>query len=501
MTEEPFVIGDAPARPMIRWTRLDTIAAVVIVVAAACLRIVSLGRPVELVFDEIFYARNACWYLYASEAVCGIADQASRGHPPLGNWLVASGIAAFGYVPFGWRIGAAVAGTLSVGLVYLLAWRLLRGWTVDRGATAGAVAASGLLATDFLHLVQSRIGMLDAFLVLFVIGAVLCIVLDRDRVRAASVDAWWWRLALGRPWRLVAGIFLGAAIGVKWSGAYVVPAILALLVAWEVAEARRRSPALGWSGAVVGAVRREALPSLVLLGIVPVLVYMAGYIGRMPGELVALPWDPGSVWRGIWEHQRAMLEFHTGSSPVHPYQSPPWSWPLLRRPVAYWFSDEGATYREILALGNPATWWPGLVALAALAVTWWRSRLGLGRPEPVILAAAVGTYLPWIAAAGSGQAFIWYFLPTVPFLCLALACFAAWGWERIAGRVAAAAYALVVLATFGLYVPMLTALPLEPGAWRTRILFADCTRPDGTVQQLPDDTTSEGQPPRGWCWI
>ena len=486
---------------MTRWTRSDTVALVVILVGAAIMRMVSLGRPTELVFDEIYYARNACWYLYASEAVCQIADQASRGHPPLGNWLVATGIAAFGYQPFGWRIGAAVAGTLSVGLVYVLAWRLLRGWTAGRGATVGAIAASGLLATDFLHLVQSRIGMLDVFLALFVIGAVLGVVLDRDRARERPDAPWWWRLALGRPWRLLAGACLGAALGVKWSGLYIAPAVIGLVVAWEIAEQRRVQPKAGWPAALVGAFRREALPTFVLLGVVPILVYLAGYIGRMPGELVALPWDPASVWRGIWEHQRAMLEFHTGAGPDHPYQSPPWSWPLLKRPVAYWFGQEEGAYREILALGNPVTWWPGIVALAALGVTWWGGRLGLSRPEPVILAAAGSSYVPWLVLAGSGQAFIWYFLPTVPFLCLALGCFAAWGWERGVGRAAVVAYGVAVLAAFALYVPLLTALPLEPEGWRTRILFADCERPDGSVLELPDDASSKGEPPTGWCWI
>ena len=484
-----------------RWTRLDGIALAVIVAAAAVLRLVSLSRPVELVFDEIFYARNACWYLYASEPVCGVSDLASRGHPPLGNWLVASGIAAFGYEPFGWRIGVAVAGILAVVVVYLLAWRLLRGVASGRGATVGAAAASGLLATDFLHLVHSRVGMLDAFLALFVIGAVFFIVLDRDRVRERPDSPWWWRLVLGRPWRLLAGACLGAALGVKWSGLYIAPAVIGLVIVWEIAEQRRREPDAGWGHVIAGAVRREALPTLVLLGIVPILVYVSGYIGRMPGELLALPWDPASVWRGIWEHQRAMLEFHTGASPVHPYQSPPWSWPLLKRPVAYWFSQDQGTYREILALGNPVTWWPGMVALAALAVTWWRRRLELGRPEPVILAAAVASFLPWLILAGSGQAFIWYFLPTVPFLCLALACVAGWAWSTVAGRAAVVAYGVVIVASFAFFVPVLTALPLEPEAWRMRMLLTDCERPDGTVQELPDDTKSEGQPPAGWCWI
>jgi dolichyl-phosphate-mannose--protein O-mannosyl transferase len=491
------------ARPMTRWTRLDTAALAAVVIGAAVLRLVALNRPTELVFDEIFYARDACWYVFASQDPCGISDLASRAHPTLGKWMIAFGIAAFGYEPFGWRIGVAVAGTLSVGVVYLLAWRLLRGFVVaPRGATVGAVAASGLLATDFLHLVHSRVGMLDAFIVLFATAAVLFIVLDRDRVRDRSDAPWWWRASLGHPWRLLAGVALGAAAGTKWSGAYVALAIIGVVVAWEIAEQRRREPGSGWRATILGAVRREAGPTFVLLGIVPLIVYIAGYTGRMPGELLALPWDRASVWRGIWEHQRAMLDFHTTLAGDHPYQSPQWSWPLLRRPVAYWFAEDGGSYREILALGNPALWWPGLVALGGLAFTWWKAGWALRRPEPVILSAAVSTFAPWLILSGDrGQTFLWYFLPTVPFLCLGLACFAAWGWERVAGRVAVVGYAVLIVATFAFYVPVLTALPLDPDGWRLRMLFADCDRPDGTTQELPDDTTSEGEPPDGWCWI
>jgi dolichyl-phosphate-mannose--protein O-mannosyl transferase len=168
------------------------------------------------VFDEIFYARDACWYVLGTEQACGITDLASRAHPPLGKWLIGAGIAAFGYDPVGWRVSAAVAGTMTVALVYLLARRLLRGHAAGAGATVGAAAAAGLLATDLLHLVHSRVAMLDALIVLFVVGAVLAIVLDRDRARDVADPPWWWRLTVGRPWRLVAGACLGAAAAVKW---------------------------------------------------------------------------------------------------------------------------------------------------------------------------------------------------------------------------------------------------------------------------------------------
>ena len=85
--------------------------------------------------------------------------------------------------------------------------------------------------------------MLDAFITLFVIGAVLAIVLDRDRPRIER-EEWWWRLTLGRPWRLVAGVCIGAAAATKWSGAYVAPAVIGLVIAWEIAERRRATDAV-----------------------------------------------------------------------------------------------------------------------------------------------------------------------------------------------------------------------------------------------------------------
>ena len=480
-------------------------AILLVTLGAAVLRFVALGRPVELVFDEIFYARDACWYVATSEAVCGITELTSRAHPPLGKWIIGAGIAIFGYDPFGWRVTVAAAGTASVALVYVLAWRLLRSWADPAAVTIGAAVAAGLLATDLLALVQSRVAMLDALITFFVIAAVLAIVLDRDSGLAGQPregprpPAW---ATFMRPWRLVAGACVGAATAVKWSGAYVAPAIIGLVVAWAILDARRANPDASWGGSLLRAVRREALPTALLLGVVPILVYIASYTGRMPGTLLAAPWEAGSVWNGIWQHQAAMLEFHTGLGGDHPYQSPPWAWPLLKRPVAYWFADEGTAYREILALGNPVVWWPGLLAIAGLLVTWSRSGWAWLRPEPVVLAAAASTYLPWLVLSGDrDQTFLWYFLPTVPFLCVALGCFAAWAWSRVAGRVAAAAFGLLVLASFVFWLPLATALPLDPDGWRARILFRDCERADVGVQSLPDDSSSEGTPPGGWCWI
>ncbi len=98
----------------------------------------------------------------------------------------------------------------------------------------------------------------------------------------------------------------------------------------------------------------------------------------------------------------------------------------------------------------------------------------------MILAAALGTYLPWLVLSGDrDQTFIWYLLPTIPFLCLALGFFAALAWERCSTRVAAGAYALVLVASFGFYLPLLVALPISPDAWRLHVPFRDCAGQSG----------------------
>jgi dolichyl-phosphate-mannose-protein mannosyltransferase len=489
------------------WSRLDWVALLTVTAGAAAVRLPGLSRPLGWVFDEIFYARNACRYVVGT-AECGIDDLASRAHPPLGNWLIGAGIKLFGYDEFGWRISAAVLGTMSVALLFLLVRHLLRD-TPQTARTLGAFAAAALLAGDFLHLVHSRIGMLDVFVTLFVVATVLFAVLDRDRPIAALWDrtpaGYLSALTLDRPWRLMAGLALGAAVAVKWSGAYVALAVIPLVIAWEIGARRwseRDDQYRSWPRAAWLALREEGLRTLVLLGVVPIAVYLAAYIGRMPGEVVGLPWQEGTFWRGVWEHQQAMLTFHTTLEGSHPYESPPWSWLLLMRPVAYFFDANAGAYREILAIGSPLAWLVGMLALVALVVAWARGGWRLQGPVAVVIIAALATYLPWLLLQGSrSQVFLWYILPSLPFLYAAVGILAAWSWRFVPARILGGALAVGMVALFAFFLPILVALPLQPSDWRARMWLTDCDRPGAPTLQLPDDEISTGPPPDGWCWI
>jgi dolichyl-phosphate-mannose--protein O-mannosyl transferase len=476
------------------WSRLDTLLLGTVVVAAAALRLPGLDHPPGFVFDEIFYAQNAC-LLVAGPGVCGIAEPLSNAHPPLGQWLIASGIAVFGYTEFGWRIAAAVTGILTVAVLYVLTRRLLTS-VGETAAAIGAAAAAALLALDFLQLVHSRVAMLDVFLTLFMLAAMLFVVLDRDRRRdkpSTGLARW----ALGRPWRLAAGLALGAAVAVKWSGAFAALVMVGFVVASEIA-ARRDGRSLG--AMIRVAFREEGLRTAFLLGLVPAAVYAASYLGVERGTLIGLPWQEGTFWHGVARHQLALARFYVGLEGHHPYESPAWSWLLLKRPVAYWFEADGV-YREVMALGNPAAWWPAVVAAVGLTVAWLRRAARVFAPEAVVVAGVAATYGPWLAVGATWNGLIWYILPTVPFLYLGLGLLAARAWGTVQGRVLAGVAGAVIVAAFVFYWPLLVGAPLSPEDWKRRMLFTDCDRPGAPTMTVPDAISSSGLPPDGWCWI
>src|SRR5204862_12889 len=79
----------------------------------------------------------------------------------LGKWIIATGVSPLGLDPLGYRLPSVICGTVGVLLLYLLALEL---W----GSAWWAGLAAILLSLDGLHIVQSRIAMLDVFLVTFI---------------------------------------------------------------------------------------------------------------------------------------------------------------------------------------------------------------------------------------------------------------------------------------------------------------------------------------------
>ena len=246
---------------------------IVVVLLAAFVRFDGLGTPDTFIADEGFYAPDGCLYVLSSHQ-CDRSAEASSEHPPLGKWLIGLGIKATSFTPQGWRTAPAIAGTLTVALVFLLALRLF-------GSAGYATFTGALLALDPLHIVQSRIATLDVFVTLFGVAAVLFAVLDYQHPSERLAPAW----------RLAAGVAAGAAVASKWSG------VLALAVVVVLCLARPGSH-----------FTRKLASAVITLGLVPLAVYVLTFAGRVHGKLLARPlvtWQPDSCPRSSSGHHVA----------------------------------------------------------------------------------------------------------------------------------------------------------------------------------------------------
>lgn len=449
-------------------------------ILAAALRLPRLSRPHDLVFDETYYALDSCYYA-RGVGRCGLEGVPVEVHPPLGKWLMSIGIRLFGFDPFGYRVVVAIAGIATVALLYLLARKLL-------GSTFGATFAAGLLALDPLHFVQSRIAMLDIFVPLFGVAALLCVIYDRE----ASSGG---RTGLGRPWRAGAGLMAGAAFASKWSGAFFVGLVIVLTVVWEVAARRER---YGLRESILRTSREEWASVILYLVVLPLVVYVGSYVGRVDGSLVALPWSQGSWLRAIWQEQVDMASFHFGLEATHPYQSPAWSWILVKRPMSYFYeTTPSGDSLAIMAVGNVIVWWSSIPALLFTGYRWLRRRDWLG-PEGLILSGFVLTYGPWLVqSTDRGATFIFYLLPTLPFMMLALAYVATSIAETWEGRAAVGLLAALAAGYFAYFYPVLAETPISYEEFRRRLLFERCR-----AFEEPAPAQEKNPPPEnGWCWL
>ena len=113
-----------------------------ITLVAGLVRLWNLGLPTDRgtpVFDEKHYAPQA-WQMLRNGGVEDNPGYELVVHPPLGKQLIALGELVMGYNGWGWRLSAALAGTLCV----LLTVRIVRRMT--RSTLLGGIAGVLLVA-------------------------------------------------------------------------------------------------------------------------------------------------------------------------------------------------------------------------------------------------------------------------------------------------------------------------------------------------------------------
>ena len=419
---------------------------VFVLAIASVSRLWNLSFPQKLVFDETYYVKDALslslegneknWPEGANAAFESgdvysyLADPAFVVHPPFGKWLIASGMWLLGPDnAAGWRISTALLGIATVALLMLVAHKLFR-------STKLALAAGFLLAIDGMAITMSRTALLDAPLTFFLLLGFLFFLIDskQSRLRIGyAIQEGKSTLLWFRPWLVLAGVALGAASAIKWSGLYLLAA-LGLYVVFSELILRRDSGESSWVRTGLLAQGAISFVNLVPAAVATYISSWWGWISSSGGYLRnwsednSLPGIFGFLpdWaQSLWNYHEVIFRFHVNLSENHSYQSHPITWLLGLRPTAFFYETyssgqmgcEGDTCSSaITALGNPLIFVFATAALAYLVYRYLRTR---ERVIGLVLLGVGALYLPWLLIPDR-TVFQFYAISFLPWMILGL---------------------------------------------------------------------------------
>ena len=496
----PSKYPDLP--PAVFWLGMLGVFAV-----SLALRFWGLSRFNTLVFDEVYYARFAGHFLKQ--------ELIFTGHPPLSTYIIAIGIwlgehlswSAEGaknglsglYVsPFSYRWLNALSGSFIPLLVSGIAYQLSH-------RRSYALIAGILMAADGLYLVESRYALNNIYLVIFGLLGNIWFLLA---LRSLSWQRWLW---LG-----LAGVGFGASASIKWNGLGFLLGIYGLWIAgWVlrwIVMLRSRSPQTQEQSRETtprSPLYRFPLQNLTQIHLGQVLICLA----FIPALTYYLSWIPyvQLASSSVWELQLQTLDYHqrVGGLDAHPYCSLWYTWPLMLRPVAYFYQathginepipvigpptppSASMVIYDVHAMGNPFLWWLSTAAIgvtigALIQYIWqWFATLATSQPthRAMLQTATLTPYgwlilyllmnwsanlLPWIRVTRC--VFIYHYMVSLIFAVLVLALvFDRWlFYLSRTYRILAVSMIALVLVALVFWLPLYLGLPLSPSGLEMR---------------------------------
>ncbi|NEO55949.1 MAG: phospholipid carrier-dependent glycosyltransferase [Okeania sp. SIO3B5] len=464
------------------------------------LRFWQLGRFNTLVFDEVYYAKFANNYLTKTDFF--------NAHPPLSQYIIAISIWIGSHLPFGqevvnnetgstlapwtYRWVNALTGSFIPVVVGAIAYQL------TRRQSYGFIAAL-LIALDGLLLVESRYALNNIYLVIFGLLGQLCLII-------ALQD---WQLKQ-HIWLALAGINFGASAAIKWNGlGFLLSIYLLWIFAWIIEFlAPPKKP--DFISPLRNLTQLNLVQFTLNLFFIPIITY-------------SLLWIPHIILNpkyGFLEMQKQIFSYHQriGSGPdIHPYCAQWFTWPLMLRPVVYFYKNTGLLDKpepslpplpsdignpkvnpliyDVHAMGNPALWWLSAIAILSLVLILinrildWEKKRKARRNKIVtkakmkfipasemwfllyLLLNWLANFLPWSKVTRC--TFIYHYMGAAVFAILALA----WWVDRwlnnrqIHLRVIGITVIFIILSAFIFWMPVYLGLPISPQNWQMRMWF------------------------------
>ncbi|AHJ27596.1 phospholipid carrier-dependent glycosyltransferase [Nodularia spumigena CS-584] len=489
-----------------------------------CLRFWGLERFNTLVFDEVYFAKFGNNYLTNTPFF--------NAHPPLSQYIIGIGIWMGSHLPFGqdtvneltgsvrspwsYRWLNALTGSFIPLVVAAIAYQLNHRYRF-------ALLAGLFTACDGFFLVESRYALNNIYIIIF-----------------GLLGQWFLLLGLNhqnqqRYWYLVlAGVSFGASVATKWNGlwfllgayliwiaAYIIRGIQSFpdnpnlvtspatvirqtkifLNNWyrKWVDINRTSPEIALQTPLQKLTQINIFQMLFYLGIIPAIVYSIIWIPHLQLD---------RRYGFIAVHQK-ILSFHLqmggNSADVHPYCAAWYKWPLMNRPIAYYYQTAESINQplsvlqpplppgtekiiyDVHAMGNPFLWWFGVAAILFLAVMLvlqvvipWLQKKQLVVPANMTVNTWMSLYLilnyaanllPWVKVTRC--VFMYHYMSAVVFVFLAIAwlvdqCLSSYYREI---RAVGISITFLILAAFIFWMPIYLGLPLSPESYKIRMWF------------------------------
>ena len=441
-------------RKFLHWfTTRDGIGVCLIQAAVLAVHLIYISQPTSpQILDEGYYVPEALNFLH------GLSMNYPQ-HPPLGKWLIASGIFVFGNNPAGMRACSILFGVISIFLVYFIGKKLTAKWSPAGNFIP--LLATFLLATENLTFLMGHVATLDVFYVTFMLLGFLLYLRG---------NYGWCGIALGLSLLCKMTAILGvAAIILHW----------AVIHRSEIATEARHT----WK-ALQGREITGPLPGNIL-SMFKLLVMMAAVwlILIVPLEYPAMHMYPATtywfnplfraiymVWRSLQDTLAGLASGSISGGAMRELGTP-LQWLISTTTFNVDFAAGANAPRYLVAIGW--TIWPLIIpAIVYLIYESVKERAKGQSMALFLLSWLVGVYglLVIIQLATGRLMYEYYFYPAIPAVCLAIA----WGIWRLWGvaqrrsqtrvifMVGLSLYLLATVATFVIMSPLDTNLVKLP---------------------------------------
>ena len=323
--------------------------------------------------DKIYF--DETHYIPAAKGWAKMAPTTNTEHPPLGKYLMAASIAFLGDTPVGWRAASAFFGSIAIVLCYLIAVIIFEDLALSM--TIGLFSLF-----NFWFYIQSRIAMLDIFMVTFFMAGIYYFL----KYKFQSHKDYHFYLS---------SLFWGLAVAIKWSSIFIYFPFLVIVLITDLKSISQN-------------LRLKKIGKFFLFGLFSIAVYFTTFLPY----LFVTSFEKRTFFQILFILPGQMLRMQESVGGTHPYNSLWYTWPLVIRPIWYEFiqSADKAFFRGVVLLANPWQMALGILAVLTLLIRWFKTQA----LSKITLILFLCSWLAW-AIVPRKISFFYYFFPSAIF--------------------------------------------------------------------------------------